>query len=132
MVKKKEYFNGCLIQKEIKENGNTVLKVITNKRPAYLVLYLREYRSLRLSLAPLKKDEGMRDYEINVTQIEELQTIKDIETLNQIFDRAYKTVIGGATVVLLRKNGSGKGEKFDELTTEGDLLDYKNRVFKYL
>jgi hypothetical protein len=74
----------------------------------------------------------MRDYEINVTHIEELQTIKDLNTLDQIFERAYKTVVGGATVVLLRKNGTGKGEKFDELTTEGDLMAYKERVYKYL
>ena len=74
----------------------------------------------------------MRDYEINVTQIEELQTIKDTDSLDQIFDRAYKTVIGGAAVILLRKTDHGKGEKFDELTTEGDLLEYKKRVYKYL
>jgi hypothetical protein len=74
----------------------------------------------------------MRDYEINVTQIEELQTIKDTGSLDQIFDRAYKTVVGGASVILLRKNGTGKAEKFDELTTEGDLADYKERVYKYL
>ena len=74
----------------------------------------------------------MRDYEINVTQIEELQTIKDTGTLDQIFERAYKTVVGGASVVLLRKNGSGKAEKFDELTTESDLAAYRERVYKYL
>lgn len=74
----------------------------------------------------------MRDYEINVAQIEELQTIRDLDSLDQIFDRAYKTVIGGAAVILLRKNGSGKAEKFDELTTETDLAEYKKRVYKYL
>lgn len=74
----------------------------------------------------------MRDYEINVAHIEELQTIKDTDSLDQIFERAYKTVVGGATVVLLRKNGSGRAEKFDELTTEADLADYKSRVYKYL
>jgi hypothetical protein len=74
----------------------------------------------------------MRDYEINVTKIEELQTIKDVDSLDQIFDRAYKTVVGGASVVLLRQNGNAKGEKFDELTTEDDLAAYKERVYKYL
>ena len=74
----------------------------------------------------------MRDYEINVTHIEELQTIKDVDSLDQIFERAYKTVVGGAAVVLLRKNGNGKGEKFDELTTEDDLMAYKEQVYKYL
>lgn len=74
----------------------------------------------------------MRDYEINVKQIEELQTIKDTDSLDQIFERAYKAVVGGAAVILLRKNGTGKAEKFDELTTEGDLADYRERVYKYL
>lgn len=74
----------------------------------------------------------MRDYEINVTQIEELQTIRDTDSLDKIFDRAYKTVVGGASVILLRRNGPGKAEKFDELTTEGDLAAYKERVYKYL
>lgn len=78
------------------------------------------------------KRRMMRDYEINVTQIEELQTIKDTDSLDHIFDRAYKTVVGGASVILLRKNGSGKAEKFDELTTETDLAEYKERVYKYL
>lgn len=74
----------------------------------------------------------MRDYEINVAKIEELQTIRDLDSLDQIFDRAYKTVIGGAAVILLRKNGNGKAEKFDELTTETDLAEYRSRVYKYL
>ena len=74
----------------------------------------------------------MRDYEINVTQIEELQTIRDTDSLDQIFDRAYKTVVGGASVILVRGNGKGKAEKFDELTTEDDLAQYKSRVYKYL
>ena len=78
------------------------------------------------------KQRMMTDYEINVTHIEELQTIKDTDSLDQIFDRAYKTVVGGASVVLLRKNGTGKAEKFDELTTESDLAEYKERVYKYL
>jgi hypothetical protein len=74
----------------------------------------------------------MRDYEINVTHIEELQTIRDTDSLDQIFERAYKTVVGGAAVVLLRRNGTGKAGKFDELTTETDLAEYKNQVYKYL
>ena len=74
----------------------------------------------------------MRDYEINVSKIEELQTIRDTDSLDHIFDRAYKTVVGGSAVVLVRKNGTGKAEKFDELTTEDDLAAYKDRVYKYL
>jgi hypothetical protein len=74
----------------------------------------------------------MRDYEINVTHIEELQTIKDLGSLDRIFEQAYKTVVGGASVILVRKNGKGKAEKFDELTTEGDLGEYKSKVYKYL
>jgi len=85
-----------------------------------------------LTFAACIKIRWMRDYEINVTHIEELQTIKDLDALDRIFERAYKAVVGGAAVILLRHNGKGKGEKFDELTTENDLATYRERVYKYL
>ena len=74
----------------------------------------------------------MQDYVINVTEIEELQTIKDIVTLDKIFSRAQTTVVGGAAVVLVRKKPGGKAEKFDELSTETDLAEYRKKVYKYL
>lgn len=74
----------------------------------------------------------MLEYKIDVTHIEELQTIKSIDELDVIFTRAERMVIGGGTVVLVRKQSSGKAEKFDQFTTESDLAAYKERVYKYL
>lgn len=74
----------------------------------------------------------MQDYVINVTEIEELQTIRDTDSLDHIFSRAKTTVVGGAAVILVRKKPGGKAEKFDELSTEADLAQYREKVYKYL
>lgn len=74
----------------------------------------------------------MQEYIINVTQIEELQTIKNIDELDKIFTRASRTIIGGEKVLLVRGSANGKTEKFDELSTEQDLAAYKQSVYKYL
>jgi hypothetical protein len=73
-----------------------------------------------------------QEYVINVTQIEELQTIQNTQALDRIFTRAERTIVGGGTVVLVRKHSSGKADKFDELSTEQDLATYKQNVYKYL
>lgn len=73
----------------------------------------------------------MQAYEINVTEIEELQTIANIRALDKIFTRANQTIVGGEKVILVRKAG-GKKEKFDEITTPEDLEAYKKGVYKYL
>lgn len=74
----------------------------------------------------------MQDYMINVSQIEELQTLNDRDALDNIFERAQRVVVGGGTVILVRPNPNGQREKFDSLSTEGDLTAYKNNVYKYL
>ncbi len=74
----------------------------------------------------------MQEFVINVTEIEELQTLQDIDALDKIFSKAQRTVIGGEKVILIRRYADGKQDKFDEFTTEGDLADYKKRVYKYL
>lgn len=74
----------------------------------------------------------MEDYIINVGEIEELQTIKDIQSLDTIFDRAKRNIVGGGTAVLVRKQLSGRSDKFDELSTLDDLKNYKDKVYKYL
>ena len=74
----------------------------------------------------------MQPYEINVAQIEELQTIANLRKLDQIFARAQATLVGGETVILLRQTGSGPKEKFDAITTLEDLNRYKETVYKYL
>ena len=74
----------------------------------------------------------MTDYTINVTQIEELQTINNTDELETIFARAKSAVVNGAKVILVRKEASGKANKFDEIDTLDVLESYKKGVFKYL
>lgn len=74
----------------------------------------------------------MDGFEINVTQVEELQMTKSIAELEQIFTKAKSIIVQGETVILVRKNSDGSSNKFNELTTEADLENYKQTVFKYL
>ena len=74
----------------------------------------------------------MQDLEIDVSEIEALQTINNTRELNRIFARAQSTVVNGATVILFRKSSSGEKTPFDKISTEADLTAYKKSVFKYL
>lgn len=74
----------------------------------------------------------MQEYKINVAEIEELQTIKNITALDRIFKDAKETIVNGEAVLLTRKQPNGNLEKFDELTTLDDLKQYKKSVYKYL
>ena len=74
----------------------------------------------------------MNDYTINVTQIEELQTINNTDELENIFARAKSAIVNGAKVILVRKEASGRAAKFDEIDALDTLEAYKNGVFKYL
>ena len=74
----------------------------------------------------------MQDYTINVGQIEELQTINNTDELKNIFTRAKSAVVHGAKVILVRKETSGKVNKFDEMDTLDDLEKYREKVFRYL
>jgi len=73
----------------------------------------------------------MRDYVINVTRIEELQTLNDTNELENIFARAKSAIVNGEKTILVRKTGTSI-EKFEELSTLEDLRQYKKQVFKYL
>lgn len=72
------------------------------------------------------------EFTIDVRKIEELQTIGDTDALEAIFDKARRTVIGGGMVALVRPSGSSEPAKFDEITNEEDLANYRQNVFKYL
>ena len=74
----------------------------------------------------------MNDYTINVAQIEELQTISNVDALENIFTRAKSAIVNGAKVILARKESSGKLNKFDEMDTLEVLEKYRQQVFKYL
>ena len=74
----------------------------------------------------------MQEYIINVGEVEELQMIKDTDTLDQMFTRAKSAIVQGGTVILSRKNPDGTTYNFDELSTETDLITYKETVYKHL
>jgi hypothetical protein len=74
----------------------------------------------------------MDDYTINVSQIEELQTISNTDELEVIFTRAKSAVVNGAKVILTRNGTSGATNKFDVIDTLDDLEEYRERVFRYL
>lgn len=78
------------------------------------------------------KMNDMREYVIDVTRIEELQTLNDKDELENIFFRAKSTIVNGEKVLLVRKDKNGRSEKFDEMSTENDLEQYRERVFRYL
>jgi len=74
----------------------------------------------------------MKTYVIDVSKIEELQNLNDKDELKNIFYRANSTIVNGEKVILIRKNKNGGSEKFDEITTQEDLEQFRKRVFKYL
>ena len=74
----------------------------------------------------------MREYVIDVSKIEELQTLNDTNELEKIFFKAKSTIVNGETVTLVRKGKSGDIQKFDEFSTMEDLERYRKSVFKYL
>ena len=69
---------------------------------------------------------------IDVSKIEELQTLNDKHELEKIFSKAQSTIVNGEAVMLVRKDRKGSSQKFDELSTLEDLKRYKKSVFKYL
>jgi hypothetical protein len=74
----------------------------------------------------------MREYIINVSQVEDLQTTRNVEELDRIFNRAKSTIVNGEQVLLVRGHSDGRSEKFDELSTLEDLDQYKKHIYKYL
>jgi hypothetical protein len=74
----------------------------------------------------------MKAYVIDVSKIEELQNLNDKDELETIFYRANSTIVNGEKVILVRKNKNGGSEKFDEITTQEDLEQFRKQVFKYL
>lgn len=72
------------------------------------------------------------DFTINMQEIEDLQATSTTDALEQIFDRARRTIIGGGTVVLVRAVAGGAPSRFDEISNEEDLAAFRQRVFRYL
>ena len=74
----------------------------------------------------------MEDYIINVGKVEEWQTIRDIPSLDETFQRAKRVLVGGGTVVLERVQRDGTTYRFEEFTNLDDFEAYKTNVYKYL
>lgn len=74
----------------------------------------------------------MAEYTINVSEVEDLQTISNVAELSKMLAKAQSTVVQGGTVILVRRTPDGSIYKFDEITTEADVENYKQTVFKYL
>jgi hypothetical protein len=74
----------------------------------------------------------MDDYIINVGKVEEWQMIKDVTSLDEIFQRAKRVLVGGGVVALVRELRNGDAYRFEEFTNLGDFEVYRNNVYKYL
>ncbi len=74
----------------------------------------------------------MEDYIINVGKIEEWQMINDITSLDEVFQRAKRALVGGGAVVLVREQRSGEAWKVDQFTNLEDFETYRKNVYKYL
>lgn len=74
----------------------------------------------------------MEDYTIVVNRIEELQTIRDVQELELIFEKAKRTIIGGQEVILVRENRDGRQDRFQTFSNEKDFEEYRQQVFRYL
>jgi hypothetical protein len=74
----------------------------------------------------------MEDYVINVGKVEEWQMINDVSSLNEVFQRAKRVLVGGGTVALVREQRDGSSWKVDEFSSLEDLEKYRDNVYKYL
>ncbi|BAV05131.1 hypothetical protein SAMN05421788_11529 [Filimonas lacunae] len=74
----------------------------------------------------------MEDYIINVSQIEELQMIKDVAGLEEILQRAKVNIVRGGQVVLVRVDAAGNQNRFDTFTNLEEMTAYRKNVLKYL
>lgn len=74
----------------------------------------------------------MEDFIIDVSALENLQTIKDIQSLDLLFDKAKVTIVRGGAVALVRTQHNGTTDQFESYSTLEDLDQYKQNVYKYL
>jgi len=74
----------------------------------------------------------MEDYIISVGKVEEWQMANDVGSLDVVFDRAKRVLVGGGIVALVREQRSGEVYRFEEFSTLEDFEEYRRRVYKYL
>ena len=64
--------------------------------------------------------------------MEEWQMANDVGSLDVVFDRAKRVLVGGGIVALVREQRSGEVYRFEEFSTLEDFEEYRRRVYKYL
>jgi len=64
--------------------------------------------------------------------VEEWQMANDVGSLDVVFDRAKRVLVGGGIVALVREQRSGEVYRFEEFSTLEDFEEYRRRVYKYL
>jgi hypothetical protein len=74
----------------------------------------------------------MDDYIINVGKVEEWQMIKDVASLDEVFQRAKRVLVGGGVVALVRELRNGDSYTFEQFTNLDDFDAYRKNVYKYL
>jgi len=74
----------------------------------------------------------MDDFIINVGKVEEWQMIKDVSSLDELFQRAKRVLVGGGIVALVREFRNGDAYRFEEFTNLDDFEVYRKNVYKYL
>ena len=74
----------------------------------------------------------MEDFIINVGKVEEMQMIRDLQSLDELFQRAKRALVGGGTVALVREQRTGESYRFEEFTNLEDFEGYRKNVYKYL
>ena len=74
----------------------------------------------------------MEDYIINVGKVEEWQMINDVSSLDEVFQRAKRVLVGGGTVVLVREQRSGETWTVNEFSNLDEFEMYRENVYKYI
>ena len=72
------------------------------------------------------------EYIIEICKIEELQNLKCIADIEKILVKAHRMINQGGVVVLKRQNPDGTSYRVEEISTEKDLIEYRNNTLKYL
>jgi len=74
----------------------------------------------------------MDDFIINVGKVEEWQMVRDISSLDEVFQRAKRVLVGGGSVALQREQRDGTMWKVGEFSNLEDFEAYRKNVYKYL
>jgi hypothetical protein len=74
----------------------------------------------------------MEDFIISVGKVEEWQMINDVDSLDRVFERAKRVLVGGGIVALVREQRTGESYRFEEFRSLEDLEKYKTGVYRFL